>query len=125
MTSYSDLHQSRKRADSAPSETGWSDPEDLQPGKQASKEALFRDAYPWIVRQQARRVTDKAIREALSKQTLNLSPARFKDLCAEEARARNANGAPVCCGSCGAVLSKQVPVDDETRESNTPTDSAA
>jgi hypothetical protein len=82
----------------------WVDPGDLDQGIQARKRALFAKAYPWIMRQLARQVPHGKVRAALETQGLKLSPVRFKQLCDEEARARDERGERTCCAHCGSLL---------------------
>lgn len=82
----------------------WTDPCDLDQGVTARKKALFAKAYPWIVRQLARKVPHKAIRAKLSEQGLTLSPASFVSYCDDEAKVYAERGEHLYCTHCSSRL---------------------
>ena len=82
----------------------WVDPDDLDQGIQTRKRTLFSSAYPWIKRQLVRQVPHGKVSAALEKKGLKLSPLRFKQLCNEEAQARDESGERICCEQCGSPL---------------------
>lgn len=82
----------------------WVDPGDLEQGTQTRKRALFRKAYPWIVRQISHQVPHKKILLELEKHGLKLSPLRLTTLLEEEHALRATRGDQVCCEHCGSAL---------------------
>ena len=89
----------------------------LQPGEKQQKQALFKKAYPGILRAIGRKVPQKAILAALGKSGLKLHPIRYREMLEIERKLRDERGECVCCDTCGSALDPMAAGDSSTQES--------